>query len=197
MLRDRVYRCERETGAKHLHLNQQSLRTLYANDEVTRTLLNYLAERKRAPDAVSADVLLEICTKAGLTTTREACIAALRGLGDAGAGQFLTGRRGQVTRIRFALGGRVVGLVGTGKQDMPSEDAPAQPSPTSVEKTATPKAQAKGGFELSALRALSADDLRIVITYATKALELAEMEGGTIPPQNGYGRRRSDLRIAN
>lgn len=173
------------------HLEPKKLQSVYANDEIARALLDYLAEVKRAPNAVSAEVLVQVAGKRGVTVTYDQAVATLRSLGDVGAGQFMVGRRGHVTRLRFHLSPRAVGECARGRATFPqATDVPAA-APEVVEAPAP-------SFDLSTLRTMPEDELRRVIACATKVLELADLERGRAPVaavmNGGYGRRRIDAR---
>lgn len=167
------------------HLDQECIRATYAKDEIARALLDYVAERKRAPNAVSAEVVQDVASKRGISASYEQVVATLRGLADCGAGQFLVGRRGKLTRLRFHMDARVVAEVARGAADMPKLVAAGA---SVVEPRQTVEAS---GLDLSTLRTLPEDELRRVIAYANKVLELSALERGEAP---AYGRRRADLR---
>lgn len=177
------------------HLDQECIRATYGNDEIARAILDYVATRKRSPNALSAEVVQDIAGKAGVSASYDQCVAALRSLSECGAGQFLVGRRGKMTRLRFHLDARMVGEVARGTVSMPQLAPVGASSAPQREVSEAPSARSTG-LDLSALRTMPEDELRRVIAYANKVLELTALEQGDTSPLNGrpYGRRRADLR---
>lgn len=176
------------------HLDQECIRATYARDEIARALLDHIATRKRAVNAVSAEVVQDIAVKAGVSASYEQVVATLRGLGDCGAGQFMVGRRGKMTRLKFHIDARMVGEVARSRADMPKL-APAGATTTEP----APATSNPQGFDLATLRTMSEDELRRVIAYANKVLELSALEQGDMSPANGrpYGRRLADMNASH
>jgi hypothetical protein len=185
-------------------LDQVHVRAIYTKDPIARVLLDYVADRRRALNAISADSIIDLCEAHNQVVTREMVMATMRELEEAGAGVFLCGRRGHVSRLRFSLTSRIVGMVAKGLHDLPAQDeAVAEPPVTNnVVPMARKELDPVGSVSLGDVRELlsksSVDELRQVATYIGKMIELREMEGGNFAMvSKPFGRRSSDHATGN
>jgi hypothetical protein len=176
-----------------MKIDQTALRAYYGNDPLTRAMVDYLNERKRVPDAMSLDVLLDVAKKANVEASREDAMATLKALANTGAARLLMGRRGHATRVRFDLGAKLVATVANGTFTLPESDVDNQegvPAPESTNVVDLPVQ--RRAFELASLKSASAEELRRVIAYANTLLELNAIENGVTPAVVSRGRRLAD-----
>jgi hypothetical protein len=184
-------------------LDQVHVRAIYAKDPIARVVLDYVADRRRALNAISADSIMDLCEEHNQVVTREMIMATMRELEEAGAGTFLCGRRGHVSRLRFSLTSRIVGMVAKGLHDLPEVDQSAvEVEPDNVVPMARKELDPAGNISLGdvrdLLRASSVDELRQVAVYIGKMIELREMEGGNFGlVSKPFGRRSSDRASGN
>lgn len=176
------------TGEKKIMtklLDQVHVRAIYAKDPIARVVLDYVADRRRALNAISADSIIDLCEAHNQVVTREMVMATMRELEEAGAGLFLCGRRGHVSRLRFSLTSRIVGMVAKGLHDLPVQDESITEPVDNVVPIARQTIEAStdaASLSLAQVRDLlaqsSAEELRLVAAYISKLVELREIESG-------------------
>lgn len=183
--------------------DQTAVRAMYANDPIARVVLDHVANRARSVNAISADSVLELCAAMPVSVTREMAVTSMRALADAGAGAFLCGRRGKVSRLRFALTSKIVGAVAKGLHDIPTDTTTMEATAPAAEvlpmaRKDDRKSAGSAGLNLGQVRELlagsSVEDLRRVATYIGKILELSEMEAGNFDVPRRRATDRAEAR---
>lgn len=80
-------------------LNPEAIRTVYAKSANAKALLDHFAERQKNASETAVDTVLSTLNRGGLEATRNEIVSILRDLEEAGAGQFIVGRKGHPSRF--------------------------------------------------------------------------------------------------
>jgi len=97
----------------------EELQALYQSDSCARALLDYAASRTRNSTESRVDRLLTVLRNQEESAfSRPELISALKQLADAGAGDFIIGRRGQPSRFQWAVAMISVGKAARGEEDV-------------------------------------------------------------------------------
>jgi hypothetical protein len=79
------------------------LKHLYANSPVAKATLDYFASRTYNAVSTKVDSLETRLRRAGHELPRRDVVGVLKQLADAGCGNFVTGRRGQPSRLEWSV----------------------------------------------------------------------------------------------
>jgi len=96
-------------------VDAKELRQLYGASPTARTLLDYLALRKKSSAKTDIDRLEAVLRQDGRSIARREIIATLKKLEDLQCGRFVVGRRGQPSRFEWAVQMSDLGSAGRGE----------------------------------------------------------------------------------
>jgi hypothetical protein len=133
----------------------EQIRELYRTDKLAQRVFDWTAARSRDATSTSVD---RICSLLGIS--RGEAVALARRLADAGCGQFLIGRRGQPSRLRWEYSCISLGQAAAGEsEDLEAADHPVPDE--DEEKSVVPE-----GTSMSSVEGIS----KLTINQAKEAL---------------------------
>ncbi len=94
---------------------RSALIELYMASDVASTILDYFAQRTNNAKVTKVLTLEDRLRRAGHTISRRDVVACLKQMAEAGCGRFITGRRGQPSRLEWAVQSTAAGKVASGE----------------------------------------------------------------------------------
>ena len=111
------------------------LREMYRSNKIYQAIFDWFAARRRDRKVSSVQRLEGFLRVAGFPESRRFVITFLRDLQAAHCGRFIMGRRGRVSRFKWATSMASVGRAACGQQDWITAlvTAPIEPKPSPIQ----------------------------------------------------------------